>query len=69
MKRSCCLLHAYMPMTDHFHLVLTPDFSTGPALLAKILGQRYVQYVNRAWNTRSDRALFLASFPSPPASH
>ena len=33
--------------TDAF--LLTPEFATGPSLLMKFLGQRYVQYVNRTY--------------------
>ena len=48
-KRFRCALHAYVLMTNHFHLLLTPEFATGPSLLMKFLGQRYVQYVNRTY--------------------
>ena len=46
-KRFRCSLHAYVLMTNHFHLLLTSDLDSGPSLLMKFLGQRYVQYVNR----------------------
>jgi putative transposase len=36
-------------MTNHVHLLLTPARAEGCALLMKNLGQRYVQYVNRAY--------------------
>jgi len=36
-------------MTNHFHLLLTSELGAGPSLLMKFLGQRYVQYVNRAY--------------------
>jgi putative transposase len=36
-------------MTNHFHLLLTPELPAGPSLLMKFLGQRYVQYVNRTY--------------------
>ena len=48
-KRFRCALHAYVLMTNHFHLLLTPEFASGPSLLMKFLGQRYVQYVNRTY--------------------
>lgn len=48
-KRFRCSLHAYVLMTNHFHLLLTSDLDTGPSLLMKFLGQRYVQYVNRVY--------------------
>ena len=48
-ERFRCALHAYVLMTNHFHLLLTPEFATGPSMLMKFLGQRYVQYVNRTY--------------------
>jgi len=34
-------------MTNHVHLLLTPQQANGASLLMKHLGQRYVQHVNR----------------------
>jgi putative transposase len=48
-KRFRCALHACVLMTNHFHLLLTSELEAGPSLLMKFLGQRYVQYVNRAY--------------------
>lgn len=48
-KRFKCELHAYVLMTNHAHLLLTPYFERGPSLLMKFLGQRYVQYINRTY--------------------
>ena len=48
-KRFKCELHAYVLMTNHVHLLLTPHFARGPSLLMKLLGQRYVQYVNKTY--------------------
>jgi REP-associated tyrosine transposase len=48
-KRFRCALHAYVLMTNHFHLLLTPELEAGASLLMKFLGQRYVQYVNRVY--------------------
>jgi putative transposase len=44
-----CAVHAYVLMTNHVHLLLTPQQAKGASLLMKHLGQRYVQYVNRAY--------------------
>jgi putative transposase len=44
-----CAVHAYVLMTNHVHLLLTPQQAEGASLLMKHLGQRYVQYVNRAY--------------------
>jgi putative transposase len=46
--RFGCAVHAYVLMTNHVHLLLTPERTDSAALLMKHLGQRYVQYVNRA---------------------
>ncbi|MDD2468612.1 MAG: transposase [Desulfobulbus sp.] len=48
-RESGCAIHAYVLMTNHVHLLLTPKQATGIGLLMKRLGQRYVQYVNRSY--------------------
>ena len=42
-----CAIHAYVLMTNHVHLLVTPEKADGPARLMKRVGQRYVQHVNR----------------------
>lgn len=44
-----CRLHAYVLMTNHVHLLLTPATAEGVSQLMKQLGQTYVQYVNRTY--------------------
>lgn len=44
-----CALHAYVLMTNHVHLLLTPAQENSAAQLMKHLGQRYVQYINRSY--------------------
>jgi putative transposase len=44
-----CLVHAYVLMTNHVHLLLTPEKEQSASLLMKHLGQRYVQYINRTY--------------------
>lgn len=44
-----CAIHAYVLMTNHVHLLLTPKRQDSAALLMKHLGQRYVQYINRCY--------------------
>jgi putative transposase len=48
-RRFGCAIHAYVLMTNHVHLLLTPEQADSAALLMKHLGQRYVQYVNRSY--------------------
>jgi putative transposase len=45
--RFDCAVHAYVLMSNHVHLLLTPEDADGVSLLMKHLGQCYVQYVNR----------------------
>ena len=46
---SNCLIHAYVLMTNHVHLLITPKNAESAGSLMKRLGQRYVQYVNRVY--------------------
>lgn len=48
-KETGCRLHAYVLMTNHVHLLITPDTAQGAGQLMKRLGQRYVQYINRTY--------------------
>jgi putative transposase len=49
-RDSACALHAYVLMSNHVHLLLTPDDERGVSLLMKNVAQRYAQYVNRSRN-------------------
>lgn len=44
-----CAVHAYVLMTNHVHLLLTPRERDSAAHLMKHVGQRYVQYINRTY--------------------
>jgi putative transposase len=46
-SESSCQVHAFVLMTNHVHLLISPSDTEGPAALMKSLGERYVQYVNR----------------------
>lgn len=48
-RLSGCIVHSYVLMTNHVHLLLTPACSDSAGQLMKRLGQRYVQYVNRTY--------------------
>ncbi|MCG3202973.1 MAG: hypothetical protein NFCOHLIN_02860 [Gammaproteobacteria bacterium] len=50
--RHRCAVHAYVLMTDHVHLLMTPECADGVSRLMKQLSQRYVQYFNRAYGRR-----------------
>lgn len=48
-EKHGCQIHAYVLMTNHVHLLITPEREESAGLLMKHLGQRYVQYVNRTY--------------------
>lgn len=39
-------VHAYVLMTNHLHLLLTPETNEGVPLMMQALGRRYVRYFN-----------------------
>lgn len=41
-----CRIHAYVLMTNHVHLLVTPDSPDGLAKLMQSLGRCYVRYIN-----------------------
>jgi putative transposase len=47
--RFGCAIHAYCLMSNHVHLLLTPEHASSPSLVMKHLGQYYVQYINRTY--------------------
>ena len=62
-----CALHAYVLMTNHVHLLLTPKKAEAVPRLLISLGRRYVQYVNRSyrrtgtlWDSRYKSSLIQA---------
>ena len=48
-KEAGCAIHAFILMTNHVHLLLTPAKQSSAGQLMKRLGQRYVQYINRTY--------------------
>lgn len=59
---SGCQIHSYVLMTNHVHLLLTPQRIDSAGNLLKRLGQRYVQYINR--NYRRTGTLWEGRFRS-----
>jgi len=45
-KETGCALHAYVLMTNHVHLLVTPEDSASPAAMFRSLGRRYVRHFN-----------------------
>jgi len=48
-EQEMVALHAFVLMTNHFHLLLTPSTDPGVSNLMKRLGQRHTQYINRCY--------------------
>ncbi len=48
-KSTDCSIHAFVLMTNHVYIFLTPRKSESAGNLMKRLGQRYVQYINRTY--------------------
>ncbi len=41
-----CAIHAYVLMSNHVHLLVTPVSDRGPAQMMQAVGRRYVRYFN-----------------------
>jgi REP-associated tyrosine transposase len=44
--RYGCAIHAYVLMTNHVHLLLTPDETTSVSRIMQYVGRKYVPYIN-----------------------
>jgi putative transposase len=44
--RFSCRVHAYVLMSNHVHLLITPDIESGIGMVMQSLGRCYVQYFN-----------------------
>jgi putative transposase len=42
-------VHAYVLMTNHVHLLMTPTTATGASRVMQLIGNRYVQYINKKY--------------------
>ena len=47
-----CAIHGYVLMTNHIHLLLTPDAGDSISRLFQQCGRQYVGYINRAYRRR-----------------
>ena len=48
-EKCACRIHAYVLMTNHVHLLVTPMSEHAIGEMMQALGRRYVFYVNRAY--------------------
>ena len=55
LKETSCSLHAYALMTNHVHLLLTPNNAATVPKVVISLGRRYVQYINREYRCCTSR--------------
>jgi len=49
LQREHCQLHAYVLMTNHVHLLITPQQAASVSRVIISVGRRYVQAINRAY--------------------
>lgn len=49
LEEHACALHAYVLMTNHVHLLLTPSHCSDVAQLFMSLGRRYVRFINKKY--------------------
>jgi putative transposase len=49
LRRYSVALHAYVLMTNHVHLLMTPANATGISRVMQHVGNRYVQYFNKKY--------------------
>ena len=48
-RRYGCAIHAYVLMTNHVHLLVTPSNTEGPSRMMQAVGRRYVRYLNATY--------------------
>ena len=64
LKRACdknsCDLHAYVLMTNHVHLLITPHTEESLGKVMQMVGRYYVQYFN--YNYQRTGALWEGSY-------
>lgn len=54
-NRHGCSVHAYVLMTNHVHLLMTPTTADGIRHVMKSVGQRYAQYLNAKFDSTGPR--------------
>ncbi len=50
-ERYDCKVHAYVMMTNHIHLLVTPKLINSISLMMQFLGRHYVPYINYTYGT------------------
>jgi len=47
--RFQCRLHSYVLMTNHVHMLVTPDTDHGISFMMQAIGRKYVQHINHTY--------------------
>ena len=63
LTESGCALHAYVLMTNHVHLLVTPTKAEAVPKFVISLGRRYVQHINRSYRRTGTRCGTAATNP------
>jgi len=50
-ERYDCEVHAYVLMTNHVHILATPNDKQGISRMMQYVGRRYVPYINHSYGT------------------
>ena len=50
-ERYRCAIHAYVLMTNHTHILATPETDNSVSSMMQYLGRHYVPYINRTYGT------------------
>ncbi len=50
-RRYGCAIHAFVLMTNHVHLLVTPQDRQGVSRMMQYIGRRYVPYINHTYGT------------------
>ena len=48
-EKYCGRIHAYVLMTNHVHLLVTPDRKDALSSIVRSVGRRYVRYINHQY--------------------
>ena len=49
-ERYACKIHAYVLMTNHVHILVSPKEADAISRMMQYVGRRYVPYINRTYN-------------------
>ena len=63
-KKYGCKIHCYVLMSNHVHLLVSPQQEHGLAKTMQAIGGRYVRYVNRTYNRTG--TLFEGRYKASP---